>query len=222
MPLLWNLLTGSISQQPIDLISPLMQKVHQGQMWYLPLKYRRISQIAHAERVRPSARTRYQPRRAEEKETVSGDWFCNLQRGLLYGTNWVRNVMCHFLWLHGSGCFCFFFTRILHFLFFLYILRPSCFTVNVCLFISQGRGLCIVWCSAFTRLHVSPRKPSIRNPFNNHRLHQQNQSREPAWESCTHGLFKCSFFFSSLTLTADTLLCLTNIGTILFLFSYFL
>lgn len=78
MPLLWNLLTGSISQQPIDLISPLMQKVHQGQMWYLPLKYRRISQIAHAERVRPSARTRYQPRRAEEKETVSGDWFCNL------------------------------------------------------------------------------------------------------------------------------------------------
>lgn len=108
MPLLWNLLTGSISQQPIDLISPLMQKVHQGQMWYLPLKYRRISQIAHAERVRPSARTRYQPRRAEEKETVSGDWFCNLQRGLLYGTNWVRNVMCHFLWLHGSGCFCFF------------------------------------------------------------------------------------------------------------------
>lgn len=87
MPLLWNLLTGSISQQPIDLISPLMQKVHQGQMWYLPLKYRRISQIAHAERVRPSARTRYQPRRAEEKETVSGDWFGNLQRGLLYGTN---------------------------------------------------------------------------------------------------------------------------------------
>lgn len=199
-----------------------MQKVHQGQMWYLPLKYRRISQIAHAERVRPSARTRYQPRRAEERETVSGDWFCNLQRGLLYGTNWVRNVMCHFLWLHGSGCFCFFFTRILHFLFFLYILRPSCFTLNVCLFISQGRGLCIVWCSAFTRLHVSPRKPSIRNPFNNHRLHQQNQSREPAWESCTHGLFKCSFFFFSLTLTADTFLCLTNIGTILFLFSYFL
>lgn len=198
-----------------------MQKVHQGQMWYLPLKYRRISQIAHAERVRPSARTRYQPRRAEEKETVSGDWFCNLHLDCY--TEQIEFEMSCVIFCDCMARAAFaFFTRILHFLFFLYILRPSCFTVNVCLFISQGRGLCIVWCSAFTRLHVSPRKPSIRNPFNNHWLHQQNQSREPAWESCTHGLFKCSFFFFSLTLTADTFLCLTNIGTILFLFSYFL
>ena len=164
-----------------------MQRVHRGQMWYLPLKYRRILQIAHAERVRPSACTRYLPRRAEEKEMVSGDWFRNLQWGLLYGTNWVRNVMCHFLWLHGSGCFCFS-THILHFLLFLppplsRTSRSSCFPVNVCLFISQ-------------RLPVSPHKPSIRNPFNNHRSHQQNQSWEPGIMHARHASLNVPFFFS--------------------------
>lgn len=52
MPLLWNLPTGSISGQPIDLISPLRQQVYaKVTRGICHWNMRPILQIGHAEKV---------------------------------------------------------------------------------------------------------------------------------------------------------------------------